>query len=834
MSKNTGTSELINYFDLGVSGAVGIGGNLTLSTIANATTDTDKFLVSDTGIIKYRTGAELLSDIGAQTAGNYVTLDTAQSISGLKTFNSGSLILAANGTASPTIIRNTSGTTGNTGGFNTIGFNSNNNIFVDTTNSGGFIFDFNNTVSNRVYTLQNASGTLAFTSDLGNYVTLSTTQTIVGQKTFTSPLTIGTTGNSIIYEQSGNLIFQTGASADLTIPSSGAATFGFGLNVTGALDVTGAATFSSSVTLTTSFQPIINLNTTSTNQASAIVTTQSGTSRWAFGTNLGSGDDSWNVYNYVAASRYLTIASTGAATFSSSVTSQVNNISADGAGVVLQGYVDNNLRIAVRGSGYNSGARGGLLASTGDFSGTIYAATLSQFGTAVSGQNVQLNINGVSGKAKRIEFQNSGVQQWLIGAGAASETTAFEIFNSNGQMSLSIDKASSNAAFYSKVTARNGTSGVAFETTNAVNADFTIETTSGGLTKIGTGGNILGINVGGGNVGIGTASPVAALNVSNVPTSFFGIIETTGASAGAVKHFRVHKPFYVEYGIGILADNSFHISTASTFPTTNGFTITSAGNVGINKTIPDGNSKLDVNGQAFVAHLAIYNDNGTPSLGTSPMLYSPASATLAISTGATERMRITSGGFLKAKGSETTYLDITSAGNYHELRTGTGNQWTTIMSNTSASPYILNLRHSNSTPNNSDNWFLYCEDLSNVRFRVASNGNVTNQNGSYGSISDIKLKENIKDSSPKLDDLMRVKVRNYNLIGENTKQIGVIAQELEEIFPAMIDESPDKDKDGNDLGTTTKSVKYSVFVPMLIKAIQEQQVQIQELKNKLS
>jgi hypothetical protein len=66
MSKNTGTSELINYFTLGASGAVDIGGNLTLSSILNATTDTDKFLVSDTGIIKYRTGSELLSDIGAQ------------------------------------------------------------------------------------------------------------------------------------------------------------------------------------------------------------------------------------------------------------------------------------------------------------------------------------------------------------------------------------------------------------------------------------------------------------------------------------------------------------------------------------------------------------------------------------------------------------------------------------------------------------------------------------------------------------------------------------------------------------------------------------------------
>ena len=80
---------------------------------------------------------------------------------------------------------------------------------------------------------------------------------------------------------------------------------------------------------------------------------------------------------------------------------------------------------------------------------------------------------------------------------------------------------------------------------------------------------------------------------------------------------------------------------------------------------------------------------------------------------------------------------------------------------------------------------------------------------------------------------MQVKIRNYNLIGETNKQIGVIAQELEQVFPNMVYESPDFDKDGNNLGTTTKSVKYSVFVPMLIKAIQEQQAQIASLKAEL-
>jgi hypothetical protein len=124
--------------------------------------------------------------------------------------------------------------------------------------------------------------------------------------------------------------------------------------------------------------------------------------------------------------------------------------------------------------------------------------------------------------------------------------------------------------------------------------------------------------------------------------------------------------------------------------------------------------------------------------------------------------------------------------------------------------------------NNSINIFIY------------NNGNIVNANNSYGAISDVKLKENITDATPKLDKLNEVRVVNYNLTGQEQKQIGVIAQELEEIFPSMVEETVDRDEEGNDLGTTTKSVKYSVFVPMLIKAIQEQQAKIDDMETRLA
>ena len=108
-----------------------------------------------------------------------------------------------------------------------------------------------------------------------------------------------------------------------------------------------------------------------------------------------------------------------------------------------------------------------------------------------------------------------------------------------------------------------------------------------------------------------------------------------------------------------------------------------------------------------------------------------------------------------------------------------------------------------------------------------SNGNVQNTNNSYGAISDVKLKENIIDATPKLDDLMKVKIRNYNLIGDNKKQIGVIAQEIEEVFPSLVEDIKEKDSD-----ETTKSVKYSILVPIMLKAIQELKAEIDILKAK--
>jgi hypothetical protein len=120
-------------------------------------------------------------------------------------------------------------------------------------------------------------------------------------------------------------------------------------------------------------------------------------------------------------------------------------------------------------------------------------------------------------------------------------------------------------------------------------------------------------------------------------------------------------------------------------------------------------------------------------------------------------------------------------------------------------------------------------------FRVFTNGNVQNTNNSYGAISDIKLKENIVDANSQWDDLKALQVRNYNFKeGQTHTQIGLVAQEVELISSGLVYESPDRDAEGNDLGTVTKSVNYSVLYMKAVKALQEAMERIETLEQRLS
>jgi hypothetical protein len=117
-----------------------------------------------------------------------------------------------------------------------------------------------------------------------------------------------------------------------------------------------------------------------------------------------------------------------------------------------------------------------------------------------------------------------------------------------------------------------------------------------------------------------------------------------------------------------------------------------------------------------------------------------------------------------------------------------------------------------------------------------ANGDLMSRSQGILTTSDIRLKENIVDATPKLQDLLKVRVVNYKLKGnvDSAKYIGVVAQELQHIFPTLVNDGELSQEDIK-LGKTDsyKSVKYSCFDVILIKAFQEQLAIINKLSSQL-
>ena len=93
-------------------------------------------------------------------------LDTVQTVTARKDFNTNTLHLVVNGTSQKTVLANSPIDTGSYSlAINFLGFNASNNIYFSKGGNNNGIFAFNN-ASTRTYTLKDASGTLAFTSDI--------------------------------------------------------------------------------------------------------------------------------------------------------------------------------------------------------------------------------------------------------------------------------------------------------------------------------------------------------------------------------------------------------------------------------------------------------------------------------------------------------------------------------------------------------------------------------------------------------------------------------------------------------------------------------------------
>ena len=131
---------------------------------------------------------------------------------------------------------------------------------------------------------------------------------------------------------------------------------------------------------------------------------------------------------------------------------------------------------------------------------------------------------------------------------------------------------------------------------------------------------------------------------------------------------------------------------------------------------------------------------------------------------------------------------------------------------------------------------MYSTGAAAYRFYVGFGGTIYATSTTISAISDSRLKENIKDLDVGLDAILALKPRKFDWkegFGNTGKDIrGFIAQEVEEIFPDLIDEW-EKGENHPEGEEPYKSVRQDL-IPVLVKAIQEQQVMIAELQTEVA
>ena len=166
-------------------------------------------------------------------------------------------------------------------------------------------------------------------------------------------------------------------------------------------------------------------------------------------------------------------------------------------------------------------------------------------------------------------------------------------------------------------------------------------------------------------------------------------------------------------------------------------------------------------------------------------------------------------------------------------------------------PWAQQLYFSGGAPDNSTAYFQVAQDTSAVRAYLYGDGDWANHDGVYGQISDVKLKQDITDMRSYWDDFASLQYRKFRhktdveADADAPYRIGLIAQEVETIFPGLVPESPEgpittitgQDEDGNDMtestpsGTTHKWVKSSIIEgPIMASVVQELQTRVKSLE----
>jgi hypothetical protein len=119
--------------------------------------------------------------------------------------------------------------------------------------------------------------------------------------------------------------------------------------------------------------------------------------------------------------------------------------------------------------------------------------------------------------------------------------------------------------------------------------------------------------------------------------------------------------------------------------------------------------------------------------------------------------------------------------------------------------------------------FVYVPD-NNVRMTFDTGGTLTLSNRLV-ELSSIRYKTNVESLTPALDKVLQLRPVYYTKIGgTGSTEIGLIAEEVAEIYPELIKYDDAGQVDG---------INYTRIAPILIKTIQEQQELIKNLTKRI-
>jgi hypothetical protein len=134
-----------------------------------------------------------------------------------------------------------------------------------------------------------------------------------------------------------------------------------------------------------------------------------------------------------------------------------------------------------------------------------------------------------------------------------------------------------------------------------------------------------------------------------------------------------------------------------------------------------------------------------------------------------------------------------------------------------------------SSSNGDITYRLYSTGAAAYRFYVGFGGTIYATSTSISAISDRTLKDNIRDLDTGLTEVMALKPRRFDWKNGDAQNVaGFVAQEVEEVLPELVTDYQYSDTE------IKKSLKMGDILPTLVKAIQEQQLIIESLTQRIA